>query len=436
MYCGGCFRYNALVAALRKLGHETLMLPLYLPLTLDEADQTAGTPIFFSGVNVYLGQKLAWFRKAPDWLRRPLASPRLLKLLGGMAGRTRAEEVGELTVSMLRGEEGNQAREVDELVSWLRANHRCDLLSLSNVLLAGMARRLKTELRVPVVCMLQGEDTFLDGLPESQRAMAWKILAERARDIDLFIAPSHYFGDLMAHRLNVSPDKVRIVHNGINTEGYTSPIARVAHHDPPVLGYFARMCQEKGLGLAVDTFIETRKRGRVPNLKFHVGGGCGPGDEPFVEEQKGRLEAAGLLKEARFFPNLSRAEKIGFFQALDVFCTPALYGEAFGLYVIEALAAGVPVVQPRHAAFPEIVEATGGGLIAEPNAPALAVRVEELFLNPARAREMGEAGQRAVLQRFNVQRMAEDVLNVYGEAARAGFPSSTSNSEKASYASS
>src|SRR5689334_12913817 len=116
MYCGGCFRDNALVAALRKLGHQTLMLPLYLPLTLDESNQTDGAPIFFSGVNVYLEQKFPWFRKAPDWLRRPLASPHLLKLLGHMAGRTRAEDVGELTVSMLRGEEGNQAREVDELV--------------------------------------------------------------------------------------------------------------------------------------------------------------------------------------------------------------------------------------------------------------------------------------------------------------------------------
>src|SRR5688572_24127724 len=159
MYCGGCFRDNALVAALRKLGHDTLMLPLYLPLTLDEADQSAGTPIFFSGVNVYLEQKMPWFRSAPDWLHRALASPHLLKLLGRMAGKTRAEEVGELTVSMLRGEEGNQAREVDNLVGWLKENHRCDVLSLSNVLLAGMVRRLKTELKAPVVCMLQGEDT-------------------------------------------------------------------------------------------------------------------------------------------------------------------------------------------------------------------------------------------------------------------------------------
>jgi hypothetical protein len=68
MYCGGCFRDNSLVAALRKQGHQTLMVPLYLPLTLDEPDQSAGTPIFFGGINVYLDQKSALFRKAPRWL--------------------------------------------------------------------------------------------------------------------------------------------------------------------------------------------------------------------------------------------------------------------------------------------------------------------------------------------------------------------------------
>jgi glycosyltransferase involved in cell wall biosynthesis len=272
-------------------------------------------------------------------------------------------------------------------------------------------------LRVPIVCMLQGEDTFLDGLPQAQRATAWKTIADRAGDIDLFIAPSRYFADLMARRMSIATDRVRVVHNGINTDGYTHHAPRATPHEPPVLGYFARMCHEKGLDLAVNAFVELKKRGRVPGLKFHIGGGCGPGDEPFVEEQKGRLEAAGVLKEAQFFPNVTREEKIRFLQSLDVFCTPALYGEAFGLYVIEALAAGVPVVQPRHAAFPEIVESTGGGLIAEPNAPALAAGIEELLMNPARARSLGQAGQRAVLQRFNVQRMAEDVLNVYREAA-------------------
>ena len=243
MYCGGCFRDNALVAALRKLGHDTLMLPLYLPLTLDEKDQSAGTPIFFSGVNVFLEQKFPWFRRAPDWLHRALASPKLLGLLGGMAGKTRAEDVGELTISMLRGEEGNQAREVDELVTWLKANHRCDVISLSNVLLAGMARRLKAELNAPVVCMLQGEDTFLDGLPAPVRAAAWQVLAERARDIDLFLAPSRYFGELMARRMNVPLDRVHVVHNGISLDGYSVQGPRSKAQGPPVLGYFARMCK-------------------------------------------------------------------------------------------------------------------------------------------------------------------------------------------------
>ena len=419
MFCGGCLRDNALVAALRTLGHDTLMVPLYLPLTLDEADQSAGTPIFFSGVNVFLEQKLPWFRRAPEWLHHVLASPKLLKLLGGMAGRTRAEDVGELAVSMLRGEEGNQSREVDELAAWLKANHRFDVVSLSNVLLVGMARRLKDQLRAPLVCMLQGEDTFVDGLPERQRAAAWKILSERARDIDMFVAPSRYFGELMAQRLNLPAGRVRVIHNGINLEGYETAPQKKGSGTTAILGYFARMCAEKGLGLVVDTFMELKKRGRIPGLRLHVGGGYGPGDEPFVEEQRGRLDAARVLADVQFFPNVSRAEKISFFGSLNVFCTPALYGEAFGLYVIEALAAGVPVVQPRHAAFPEIVEATGGGLIAEPNAAALARAIEELLLNPERARALGQAGRSAVLQRFGVQRMAEGMLNVYREASSA-----------------
>ena len=413
MYCGGCFRDNALVTALRALGHDTLMLPLYLPLTLDEADQSAGTPIFFSGVNVYLEQKLPWFRRAPQWLHRALASPKLLGLLGGLAGRTRAEDVGELTVSMLRGEEGNQAREVAELVEWLKEHHRCDLISLSNVLLVGMARRLKEELRVPVVCMLQGEDTFLDALPPSERAQAWQVVSERARDIDLFIAPSRYFGDLMARRMSVPPEKIRVVHNGINVEGYATAHAPRPADRAPVLGYFARLCEMKGLSLAVEVFIELKQRGRVPNLQFHVGGGCGPGDEPFVAQQKSKLERAGFLADVKFFPNVTREEKISFLQSLDVFCTPALYGEAFGLYVIEALAAGVPVVQPRHAAFPELIEATGGGVIAEPKARALADAVEALLLNPERARALGEAGRQAVREKFNMDRMAREVLAAF-----------------------
>ena len=220
MYCGGCLRDNALVAALRQLGHQALMVPLYLPLTLDEQDQSAGTPIFFSGINVYLGQKAALFRGAPGWLRDLFASPRLLQWAAGKAAKTRAADLGELTLSMLRGEAGNQARELEELIAWLKTQPKPDVLCLSNALLVGMARRLKSEVGAPVACALQGEDFFLDGLPESHRAACWQTLAERAADVDLFIAPSRYFGDLMRERLGLAADRVRVVYNGINLDGY------------------------------------------------------------------------------------------------------------------------------------------------------------------------------------------------------------------------
>ncbi len=287
MYCGNCFRDNALVAELRRMGHDVTMVPLYLPLTLDEEDQSAGNPIFFGGINVYLEQKSALFRHAPDWLRHLLASRKLLAWAAGRTASTRASDVGDLLLSMLRGEEGRQARELDELIAWLKTQPQPDVVCISNALLVGMTRRLK-ELQTRVVCTLQGEDAFLDALPETHRAAAWQLLSERAADVDLFIAPSNYFGDLMAKRLGLPADKVKVVHNGISLDGYrdawrvtggeqdsvrsvASPVTRHSSQ-APVLGYLARMCKEKGLETLVKAFILLKHRANVPRLKLHVGG--------------------------------------------------------------------------------------------------------------------------------------------------------------------
>ena len=425
MYCGGCLRDNALVAALRKLGHQVLMVPLYLPLTLDEENQSAGTPLFFGGISVYLEQKSRLFRGAPGWLHDLVSSPRLLRWAAGKAAKTQAADLGELTLSMLRGEAGNQARELETLIAWLKTQPKPDVLCLSNALLIGMVRRLKAELRVSVACALQGEDFFLDALPESHRAACWQELAQRAAEVDLFIAPSRYFGDLMRERLGLPADRVRVVYNGINLEGYgvegqkvTPPSILDPHPSPPVLGFLARMCREKGLDTLVEAYIILRQRGRVGALKLRVGGSCGPADEAFVNTLRERLQANGLLGEVEFHPNLDRASKVAMLRSLSVFSVPALYGEAFGLYVIEALAAGVPVVQPRTAAFPELIEATGGGVLCAPgDAQALAEAIEALLLDRARASALGEAGRHAVTERFSAEAMAQATLQLYGELA-------------------
>jgi glycosyltransferase involved in cell wall biosynthesis len=417
MFCGNCFRDNALVAALRKMGHDTLMVPLYLPMRLEEDDQSAGTPIFFSGINVYLQEKSPLFRTAPKWLHDLLASPTLLKWAAGRSAKTRAEDLGGLTISMLRGEEGNQSRELDELITWLKDQERPDVICLSNALLIGLVRRLKTTLRVPIVCFLQGEDAFLDALPEEARTRAWEVLSARAAEVDLFIAPSRYFADLMQQRLGLPDERVSVIYNGINLEGF-SPAS--SPPDPPVLGYFARMCREKGLEQLVDAFILLRQRGTVPTLRLLVGGGCGPSDEPFVNSLRARLRRARLEKDAEFHPNVSRAGKLEFLRSLSVFSVPALYGEAFGLYVIEALAAGVPVVQPRHAAFPEIVDATEGGLICDPGDPkALATAIETLLRDPVLRGSFADKGRKAALREFGIETFANRLVQEYEKVSLA-----------------
>lgn len=409
MYCGGCFRDNALAGALRQMGHDLLLLPLYLPLTLEEPDNSAGAPLFFSGINVYLEQKSAFFRHAPHWLNRLLAAPALLRWAGRMAAKTRPTETGALTISMIRGEAGNQARELAELISWLKANTSPAVICLSNALLVGLARRIKAELKVPVVCTLQGEDGFLDALPEAFRAEAWRILSERAADVDLFLAPSHYFGSVMQQRLGLSPDRVRVVHNGINLEGFAPAPALP---DPPVWGFFARLCPEKGLDRVVDAFLILKQRNRVPGLKLRLGGSLGPADKPWVAQLHRRLVHGDLAQQFEVSPNLDRAGKQAFYRSLSVLSVPTVYGEAFGLYLLEAWATGIPVVQPQRGAFPELVNLTGGGVVYDPagGAEALANSVETLLLHPNQARTMGEAGRKSVLERFSIQAMANQMV--------------------------
>src|SRR5208283_2420020 len=135
-----------------------------------------------------------------------------------------------------------------------------------------------------------------------------------------------------------------------------------------------------------------------------------------VDALRQRLRAKVFLDDVEFFPNVDRAGKLAFLRSLSVFSVPALYGEAFGLYVIEAMASGVPVVQPRHAAFPELIALTGGGVLCEPDNPtALADAIEPLLLDAARARALGETGRKAVREKFNADTMATETLRAYEE---------------------
>ena len=419
-YCGVCMRDNALAKELIRQGHDAVMLPMYLPLTLDEGAASPDSEIFFGGLNVYLQQKLALFRHTPRWLDRLLNARGLLNLAARQSGMTATADVGALTLSMLRGEEGNQAKELAKLIEWLR-EHRPDAVWLSTALLVGLARGIKDALGVPVLASLQGEDSFLDGLPEPWRTRSWTAMGERARDVDACIAPSRYYAELMGGRMKIPAEKLRVIPNGVAIER-TPNAQRATPNAQRTIGYLARFIPGKGLGLVVEAFALLKRRGRFPDVKLRCAGAMTGDDEVYVTALRQRLTDGGFAGDAEFLPNVSREEKAAFLQSLTLLSVPASYGEAFGLYLIEAWAAGVPVVQPRCAAFPELVEATGGGILCEPgSAEALADGWESLLAEPAKAQEMGARGWAAVEREFSISRMAERFVALTAEAQGGGL---------------
>lgn len=410
-YCGNCMRDNALVTALRARGHDVLMVPLYLPLLTDEREASEYTPIFFGGVNVYLEQSFDLFRRTPRWIDRIFNASLFLRLAGRLAGMTRAGGLGPLTLSMLRGEHGNQVKEIEKLVEWLRLRLKPDVICLSNLLLVGLVRTLKEEFRLPVVCTLQGEDSFLDGLPEPWRSDAWNEVRARSVEIDAFVGVSRYYADTIRQRLALPVDRVHVAYNGINLDGFAS-----APRPPavPTIGYLARMCPQKGLHSLVEAFIELKHREKTRQVRLRIAGAQTSADRSYVNESRRKLVSQHLLADVDWLPNLDRAHKQEYLRSLSVLSVPALYGESFGLYLAEAWASGVPVVQPRHAAFPELVEMTKGGLLYEPDRPhALADALETLLLDTAKARQLGESGRTVAAREFSAERMAENVSRVF-----------------------
>lgn len=410
-HCGVCLRDNALARELIRQGHDAIMLPMYLPLTLDEPPVNPGIPIFFGGISVYLEQKIPFLRRMPRWLDRLLSARWLLRLVAGSAAsQTGGADAGELTHSMLLGEEGRQAGELEHLIAWLREHGKADAIWLSTALLTGLARRLKSALGAPVIASLQGEDSFLDGLAEPWKTRCWETLSGRSRDVDAFIAPTRYYADFMGGRMKLPPAQVRVIPNGIAAGDYE---VRTAPPQPPVIGFLSRMIPGKGLGTVIDAFILLKKRGHFPETKLRIAGAMTDGDRPYVEQLKARLRGAGCDADTDFSANVSRGEKIAFLRELTLLSVPASYGEAFGLYLAEAWAAGVPVVQPRCAAFPEMIEATGAGRLFEPsNTGALVEEWEWMLAHPDEAAAMGRRGRAAAEGEFSLATMAGRFMEV------------------------
>lgn len=414
-YCQNCFRDLQMVKGLRRLGHDVIMVPMYLPLFESGGDiVAASSPVFYGAVSLYLRHRFPSLRRLPRRWFQWMDAQSVLKMAARRAGSTRARGYEDLTLSMLAGPLGQQADELERLIHWLSSEAHPDVVHLSNALLLGLAGELKHRLGARIVCSLQDEDTWVDAMDEPVANQLWRAMAAQGRVVDRFVAVSRYYADCMQQRLEVADARMRVVPVGIDMEGHAA--APVGEH-PPVIGFLSRLAEAEGFGLLVDALMLLKAHAKLGGLKLRATGGSTTDNDALLHDCRRKLAARGWADALEVLPSFDRPARLAFLHGLTVLSVPALKGEAFGTYLLEAMASGVPVVQPRLGGFTEIINDTGGGSLYAPNdAPALAAALEPILLDPTRARALGQRGRASVLATYTIESVAAQMATVYRDA--------------------
>lgn len=410
MYCGSCLRDNRVAATLIEQGRDVVLQPLYTPLRTDETT-VSRRHVYYAGIDVYLRHMSAIWRSLPRFATRWVDHPAILRWAGSMAANTDARMLGDLTLAVLRGRHGPQRAQLGELVAGL-GQLEADVVNLPNLLFLGVAPELRSSVRSAIVCTLSGEDLFIDGLPEDARRAVIEQIRALVPQVDAFIATSRYYADYCAREYHIPRDRIHAVPMGIRYDEPAEPPPSRDGQQPIVIGHLARICPAKGLLELARAFVALRAAGR--NCVLAAGGYLSPADRPYLEEVRTYLRRYQADSHFRYVGELSREQKFEFLRTQDVFSVPAPYPEAKGLYLLEALACGVPVVKPNHGSFTELIAQTGGGLLCEAgNTDSLAEQLDRLIVDPALRRKLGEAGRAAVRERFNDRVMADETWRVY-----------------------
>ncbi|MEM6916143.1 MAG: glycosyltransferase family 4 protein [Verrucomicrobiota bacterium] len=415
MYCGSCIRDNALVTALEELGWDVLLLPLYTPIRVDEEDHSMDQ-VFFGGINVYLQQKIPLFRHLPAFLDRWLDNPKLIRRVSSRAMSVSAAELGEMTLSRVKGENGFQRKEVARLVHWLRETVQPDLICLTNLLVGGSIPALKRELGIPVLVTIQGDDVFLDELQPPWREQVLSEIRSLAQEADGFLTFSSFYRDLMAGILKVEPERFHLTPLGVHVEEF-DPVwkSRDDRETGATIGYFARLSPEKGFDLIIDAFLAMAPK--LPEAKLKVAGWLSEKDREFYAAQIGKIEEAGLSDRFEHVEAPDAEGKMEFFRQVDLFCVPTRFEEPKGLYVLEAMASGLPVVAPAHGPFPELITESGGGVLFDANdVEALEMALLEMLRKRESLKSIGETARRWVEVCGSRSKMAEATAQVFRKA--------------------
>ncbi|MCQ3937040.1 MAG: glycosyltransferase family 1 protein [Chloroflexi bacterium] len=414
MYCGSCMHDNALAAGMKDAGEDVSLFTLYTPMRLDE-EAVGEKQILYGGIKAYMMQRFPNPFPGRDLLMRLAGSQFLHRLMPHFDIGSAVDPVAnaELTISMLRGEQGNQKELLQELIEWIRKHYQPDVIHVTNALMIGVVRELKRSLNIPITCGLHGEDIFLEGLPPQYQNEALALIRDRAHDVDRFLAISSYYGDMFSKWVGIDPDKIDVVYPGIALNDYRDLTPDPSAARPLTIGFLARFVPEKGLHLLVDAFATLVRSGEFPNLQLLAGGYMSRAYKTYIDGIRKKIKSSGLEERIHLLGTLDRAQKLNLFRRMDVFSVPAPYREPKGISILEALAAGVPVVQPEHGSYPEWIRATQGGLLCRPNDSLdLAEKLAVLLRDAALRKRLGRQGRQAVFEKFSSEAMASATLDV------------------------
>jgi glycosyltransferase involved in cell wall biosynthesis len=413
-YCGNCYRDMLYIKAIRKVpGIKANAIPLYLPPDTSGLDADIDKNVFFGAISMYLREKVPFLRNMPTALDKIFNAPPMLRMAARQAGTTRTGGLENMTLNMIRGENSLRENEVDRLVAYLTKESKPDAIHLSNALIIGLASQLKKRLKCKIICSLQNEDDWIDEMVEPYQSQAWKLIAEETVHVDAFVSPSKYYKDLFISKTGVQGNNIYVVPSGIDSPPEYSP--RKSDHSP-ALGYYCRMNSQNGFDKIVDAFIDIKLLDRIKGLTLHVNGGFTSDDQPFINKQIKKLEKLGLMNTVKIYDEFQGPPKEEFFSIIDVMSVPVRKYDAYGLYILEANAAGVAVVQPATGAFPEILEKTGGGILYSPdNKGELVSAIIRIFDDRKLMQKLSDTGRKNVKEELTLVRMSVGLSKVYSD---------------------
>ncbi len=240
--------------------------------------------------------------------------------------------------------------------------------------------------------------------------LARPILRRMLRRVDGLIAVSDAAAAYHAGALGLPLGRFRVVPNGVDVARFrdAEPFAEEQDAERPLVLFVGRLERRKGADVAVRAFLHVKAT--HPRARLVV-----VGDGPQRDAVEGLVPAA-LRGDVRFLGRVPDGDVPRWFATADVYLSPALGGESFGIVLIEALAAGTPVLASDIPGYRSVITAGRTGRLSPPgDADALASDLAELLSTPAARRSLAEAGREAVTA-YDWPTVARRVREVYGKA--------------------